>query len=527
MTRRDLINCRTFVITLNHMKRIFILFIAVIYVAKPLNAQPNDNSGKKAKDSLLTIDQFNNIYQQTFTNIVNNNDKTTIGNFASADPKEGKIALNATLNLKKGNFITVNTSGGIREGLVQILNNTKFSNNFAMDLKYTSLIRHDGKISYWKDDDLTLQLKEEFIRKIYSTKKLILSTEYSIMLDTLKRQISELDKKDSLRLMQIRDIDSRMIKQDALMKEELRKIQAKYSGDKVNSEYKKGRDSIEAKFNSEKINLLNIKLQHQTKILPDQKKLDSLQRKLQDTNSITDSLEANEKKYDNDIFSLRKNFAKTGITFHWISMGGGFNNDNFKLFNPNYQTLDSQLIKKSSWSGSLSFDYNHYHWKSPGMKSFSYFYSIGVKGIYSDNYSDLNEVELTDTQKYGDSMYQRTKTSKIIAYEGDYKNGLFGAKIYFDFYGFLWKNNAALHIFPEVNYLQNKHPIYNTGFGFLYSFKDAKDKENKARVNIEVYFRLLDLSDQERAESDKQQPFYKRNNMGLRLSIPFNFNKMN
>ena len=128
-------------------------------------------------------------------------------------------------------------------------------------------------------------------------------------------------------------------------------------------------------------------------------------------------------------------------------------------------------------------------------------------------------MELNDTHQFGDSVNQRTVTKKINAYKGDYQTKLIGGKVYFDIYIFFFKNNAAFHIYPEVNYKQYATPLYHAGIGLLYSFIDAKDKENKAKLNAELYFKLSDLSNSLSSELSILQ----RNELGLRLSIPVSF----
>jgi hypothetical protein len=203
--------------------------------------------------------------------------------------------------------------------------------------------------------------------------------------------------------------------------------------------------------------------------------------------------------------------------FQYLSFGGGFQNNNFNQFKPNFSTLDSQITKQNNVVWNATIEYNLYKWNQYSQPT--YYLLVGVKGSIDDNFSDLSKVGLNDTHLYGDSINQRSTTKIFTAYKGDYKTNLLSAKIYFDFYRFFFKNSAAIHIYPEVNFKENDKPLYNTGIGLLYSFNDVKDKENKAKLHAELYFKLSDLSNIGKSDLSILQ----RNELGLRLSIPVSF----
>lgn len=51
-------------------------------------------------DILLSKDEFKKIVNREFNSVMNSSGKTTIGNYASADIKEGRLAFNAKKILK-------------------------------------------------------------------------------------------------------------------------------------------------------------------------------------------------------------------------------------------------------------------------------------------------------------------------------------------------------------------------------------------------------------------------------------------
>ena len=90
-----------------------------------------------------------------------------------------------------------------------------------------------------------------------------------------------------------------------------------------------------------------------------------------------------------------------------------------------------------------------------------------------------------------------------------------------DYYHFLFpKNIAALHIYPDIVVQDDKKPTYNLGLGFLYSFKDSKDETGNSKVNLELYYRFVDLTN---SKDDEDNDFLERNSIGLRVAFPFKF----
>ncbi len=461
------------------MKKI-ILLSTVLLCFKFGNAQTkidtlDSNKPMKISKVIKTLDlkteldliTFNKILKKEFNSVINSSGKTTIGNYASADVKDGYVAFNATKNFTNGDMLSINVNGGITDGFFAIFNQTKINSNVGLDVKYNVRLK-SSSLSYFES-----QLQK--FNKILSNS----DAEYNMSRTMHRHDSILLQSKLNLFAAEINNIKSRL---------------------------------KETNLNAEQ--MANLEYQIAFKNLQQ----DSLQLKQATFISENEAAKEGSNKKKNDKNAAVSNFEYTGIMFQWLSFGGGFQNNNFNQFKPNFSTLDSQIVKQNNVVWNIAIEYNFYKWSSLAHNP-TYYLLVGVKGSIDDNFSDLSKVGLNDTHLYGDSINQRTTTKSFTAYKGDYKTNLLSAKIYADYYRFFFKNSAAFHIYPEVNFKQNDNPLYNIGVGLLYSFNDAKDKENKAKLLAELYFKLSDLSNIGKSDLSILQ----RNELGLRLSIPVSF----
>lgn len=414
----------------------------------------------------LTGEQFHKIINKEFNSVINSSGKTTIGNYASADFKMGNIAFNATKMFKNGHMLSLNINGGITDGFFSIFTQNKVNSNVGLDLKFNIRLK-SGSISFHTHEI-------EKLNRMFRNNKLD-----SALSETIFNHDSIL-------------LQSKM----NLIKIEINSIIFNLKENNLSPEQKANFEYLVALKNLQK---------------------DSLQFRLQTLPLKSDVKESAKGKKDKANSAAVSRFKYTDILFHWFSVGGGFHKNNFNQFNPKFSALDSQLTEQNFVVWSATVEYNLYKWNQYSKPTFYLLY--GAKGSIDDNLSDLSKVEINDTHIYGDSKNQRTSTKKYNAYKGDYKTKLISAKLYLDYYRFILNNSAAIHFYPEVIYKENNKPLYNTGIGLLYSFKDAEDKENKAKLNAELYFKLSDLTNNGKSDLS----VWSRNELGLRLSIPVSF----
>jgi hypothetical protein len=415
----------------------------------------------------LTGEQYSTIIKKQFNAVINSSGKTTIGNYASADIKDGNLVFNATKNFKNGNLLSINANGSISDGFFSVFNQTKINSNVGLDLKYNLILKKRSSLSFHTEEINKL-------RNLYR----YADTEYLIS--------KSMHIHDSIVLQ----------KKLALVKTEIEALSVRAK-----------KTSSDAQENASTEYILALK----------QLELDSLNLKLETLKSREESDIYNSSKRKKAKQAATEAFEYSAIRLKWISIGTGIQNNDFNRFKSGFIARDSQIIKQNYTAWNFTVEGNLYNWNHYSLHTF--YLLLGGKFTIDDSFSDLSKVELTDTYQYGDTIAQRTLTKKIIAYKGDYKTKLVGGKFYIDFYKFFLGNSAAIHIFPEVNYKHHYKPLYNAGVGLLYSFKDAKDKENKAKLNAELYFKLSDL----RNNANSEFPLFQRNELGLRLSIPVSF----
>jgi len=449
------------------MKKITIVII-ILLIFKIGNAQikVSELIGELNLNSRLDSITFNNFLKEAFNSVANSSGRNTIGNYASSDIKDGQLNFNASKNFKNGNVFSLNASGGITDGFFAIFNQTKVNSNVGISVKYN--IRLNSSSISFHTDELAKLNKKISDAKIENA---ISKTIYTHTLTLLKSKIA-------LTVAEINSIDT-MLTNSNLTVEQRAKL-----------EYQLALNTL---------------------------KQDSLQLKQQTFISPIEADNENRSKEKKSKTNALLDFKYTGIFFQWISIGGGFQNNNFNQFKPSFSKIEEQITRESNLLWNATIEYNIYKWNQYSKPT--YYLLFGAKGSIDDNFSDLAKVEINDANTYGTSLNQRTTTKKFNAYKGDYKTKLLSAKFYVDYYRFFFKNEAAIHIYPEATFKQDQKTLYNAGFGLLYSFIDSKDKENKAKLHAELYFKLSDLSNIEKSNLST----FRRNELGLRLSIPVSF----
>jgi hypothetical protein len=406
----------------------------------------------------LAPEEFSTILRNNFTTIANNNPKTTIGNFASANTKEGTLNFNASGNFKNGNFLSVNASGSIDNDVFNLFSGTKGASGVSFEAKYSFISGREG-IGYVEGSASALHYK------IKGEKQ---SAGYSNDYKKLERF------RDSLKLVSL------------INSTKMQALQKQTQADSI---------ALEMKLDSLHIELYKVLSKESYDVL------------------VQKSFKSS-KKYTN---TLLEEFEITDISYGWFSIAAGMSNNTFRQFNSSFLALDSQLTKQTYTSFHGSLEYNYFHWNH--VSSPSFYLLIGVSGFISDNFGDLGKTEITDVTVYGDSSLQRTITKKQTVYMGDYQKDLVGGKIYLDYYQMFNNNKMGFHLFPEAVYRQSSVPVYNGGIGLLYSFIKQEDKNEKEKVNVELYYKFIDITNSKNSDASS----FKRNEISLRVSVPIAF----
>jgi hypothetical protein len=111
-------------------------------------------------------------------------------------------------------------------------------------------------------------------------------------------------------------------------------------------------------------------------------------------------------------------------------------------------------------------------------------------------------------------------TSKITKKYSVYTDPITEAKswsLFLNFYLISLNNSTALHIYPTYNIFDEGKNNFNTGIGYVISLKNSK--KDAPVINAEGYVEFQDVFN----ELNSASPFIKRNEIGIRFTLPFNF----
>lgn len=410
----------------------------------------------------LPIDSvtFVKVINREFSNVINGEPKAMIGSFAGLDVTNGIAAFNASHVFKKGfTALSLNVSGGINEGTVAIFNNSRVSSNASIELKFNILSKQKSKIRSYLEEIEARNINLRHIDNIYNQK--------------------------------INSIDNQVVYLNSLISFQEKEIE------RVKSDTRLGKE--ESNF----------------MIAAKQKQIDSakfiLSNEYFDIERMKVLLNRERKKVRNEA-SL--DFEISGIGMQWFGFYYRANNKNFYLFNPSLPS-ENQTKKQSFTGHNVGIEFNKFLWSNQPFES--YYIRIGAGFLYDDNRDNLTRIEITDVKEYGSPGNSRTSTKKFSAYMGEYEKNTKSLAIDADYYQFLFQNNtSSIHFYPSLILGDGSEPIYNLGFGFMYSFKDKKDNKGKAIINAELYYDIIDVGNIR--ESSKS--LFERNEVGLRFGLP-------
>jgi hypothetical protein len=415
----------------------------------------------------LTRAQFSTIVKKEFKAVINSSGKTTTGKYASADTKDGQLVFNTTWIDKNENMFSVNAHGGVTDGIFSIFNQTKINNNVGFDFRYNFMMKRWSSLAYYDSELIKLS------SRIKSSDE-----EYNLNLTTHSHYREMLIRKLALLDMELKDL-SRQMNDKGISSTEKTRIE--YQSAEKNLQ----RDSI---------------LLKQQALYPE-----TVMQKIYKV------------KNEHDRQLAAEDFEYNAVFMQWFSIGGGIQNNSFNHFDPAQPTLESQISKRNFTTWNLSAEWNIYNWHH--YSRYTYFLQLGASFNISDNFNELSKMDLTDTNQFGTSLVSRTSTKKITAYKGDYQTKIIGGKVFLEYYKFLWDNNTAFHIYPEIILQKDRKNLCNAGVGFLYSFQNANEKEKEAKLRAELYVNFTDLTD----NLNTGKNFLKRNEFGLRVSFPISF----
>ncbi len=373
---------------------------------------------------------------------------------------------NKNLNFFNKSFLNLGVNGGYQSDLINVIGNQKPATNFNANISYSQIIR---PIYFYEPSS-----------------KYILKNSFRLNYDSIYIAKSE---RDSLKIYQ----------------DQLSIVASKI---KVIEEL----PETDEKLKTEKYNKLLIELgEYNLK----QKKLSTLKSQIIKRDKLTDSL-----------YSKSDYISKGLLWFTFNQQAGGIK---FLSFDPTINT-DGYKQKRSSLSYGSTLSFNYYY-KSSFNSIISKLFnnsllSFGGSLGFFNNFKELSPSELKESFKIEnanrDSTYTKENTFTVYNYN-DFKSFHTG-KIWVEFFkmfdqkGTIGVRTKLLRDIPYSNF-RNAQNNLETGI----IFNSISKADSKSKISFEVFSSFFDLSAKNVKQNDAGQQFFKRNNIGIRTAIPFNF----
>ena len=485
--------------------------------------------------SKLTGSEYVKILNSQFSKVVTGQNNNSLGNFASVDIVDSKVAFAPSIFFPNGNILTAEIDAGISDGITSVFSNSTFNSNIGAKINYHFLYKDKNSVSI-RDIKNTKLLERKLgehrkkeIGRIDNGER-IESLDYQI--DKLESEIFnnqlliEKESKDNSEL-RIKSYELKIKILNAQISEKKKELDAlpnnnerESKEDELNDEINKKKIEIidwkDKKSKETQSNIKSSRLAYENELL--QKKIDSLDKVRTEFDSEYEKFLVNT-EYRKKAKEIFDKYEVTGISLGWFSIFYEVNSNEFKRLNSELE-FNSQIIEEDFVSHGFGIQFSWLNLDtSEDFKSF--FWSNGLDFSYSDNFNDLTKQEISETNQLGESSGQRAITNKFNAYSGEYQDDIRSLNFFSDFYYFIFHNNrAAVHLNPVYQIIEDTKPRFNLELGLLFSFKNSKENKETPIVNAEVYYNFLDLF--KTTETDLK--LFERNDIGLRFTFPINFN---
>ncbi|MGH2666726.1 hypothetical protein [Flavobacterium sp.] len=448
---------------------------------KPLKNK--DSIVLQKTDKALSNKDFNAIIQTSFSKLITGQTANNVGSYAGVDIEKTEVTFSPTFILENGNIITGKMMGGISDGTYAIFNNSKLNTNISLEVQYHFLYKKTPRTIYYYQSDYDKYLEDSTkIVKDHSAAKAKILKSFEN-----NERIIENDKLNTENKTLDADIATLNQKLNTPLTADEKEL---FTAQVDNKIFKKNQNAAKIAENK----LLN-------------KDYNKLKELLKINNTRADKLN------ENDISKLKV----AGYQFSWFSLAYKLKNDEFRLLDPK-EIYENQITKDNYISHEFKTQYSYVNLNQTNYKTTYFTSSLTMK--YKSNFNDLKKVEVTQTSTIGTSSNQiREISDKFFAYSGTYKTGVTELNVDVDFYHFPFSRSAiGFHIFPKSKYTQNIKPVYNAGFGVVFPFIDKK--KDKSTINAELYYNFTNIFN----SNDVDYTLIERNNIGIRLVFPINFN---
>ncbi len=444
------------------------------------------------KDGLISQASFSKLLRQTFGQVATGQSSSgSLANYASLDIVQGRLNFNGSIPIHNNFILTTALAGKIDNSVSQLFSNFKINNNTNIDTRLYFLIPK-GTIFFTNDDRASLksEISKIDLRFIDDSSRLVnninlSTTKLELMvftLNSLKRREAELERlisNNKSNLMLDSDNQPQNLAAADDYQENMRKLL-------------ETRKAIgEAKL---QIDSLQYSDKHQE-------------------NYRVGAIKDLDRKRRERIEEAELNASWNAIQLQWISFRVNLSRSKFFMLDT-LKAFNKQVFDTVLTNAFFGIEYSYYYYSR--KRKMAHYFNLGAGFSHTDNRSQLDTYEVTDSWKRDSARTSRSYSSKVNAYNGELTED-----ICYTFYGnyyvyLLNKNTLGMHVFPDIQWREGYGPQYNAGIGIVFSFKKKDDE--KTIINAEPYFKLIDISN----VHGKTMPLVRRNEMGIRIGVPFN-----
>ncbi|MFC0184206.1 hypothetical protein SAMN04515674_102262 [Pseudarcicella hirudinis] len=463
------------------------------------------------RGKFISLSSFNKLIRRDLTLItLNEEGLPSLGNYASVKYSENdsRLALSTSFfnifkkrpseNLTR-NVLTIGINASVQDNISSLFSNSRINNKTELTLKF-SLINKSTRYKYLLKDCGYLAFKRQYLAMAYDT-------------ETDLRKNDTIAFKSQIRLLgeERKKIEDKINEYELLLKvKELHSLP-------------KDSEKIRGKIDSLKIEeLILVKkiIEKRLKgpdIIPDQKFMEAYEKRLYE-------LETKDIKWDK-------------FRISWLDLIMNFSGETYQIYDKKLPLVpkDSQIVSTPFQRFSIGISYNNFFSKPSSLfLKNGFLLKIGYKIENDNNLSQAKtkEIVTTETQRLGTLPYDTLKREIISrsnvftkALEKNYAHVLnVQATRYFN-----ESKKNALSIYYESRFQFNNlsfdgfykiegKPVMNFGLGYFFAIQKKEDLSSL--INLELYLKFNDILN---SQLDKiNRNFYQRNEIGLKIGLPFN-----
>lgn len=374
----------------------------------------------------------------------------------------------------KNSFINLGVQGGFGNDIISLINTQKPSSNFSANVSFSFILRK----KYWYLPSDKYDLYSSYINNydaLFMTKQD--STQYQILL-AQKRELSG----------KIETFDEKV---DTI---------------KNMNDLKKLKDSIY--FSMIYYNkIVNQIIDYEKFISKKEKFIDSLNAKF--------------------------NYNSKHLFWGTISQKAGGNRFHYyDKLNPQNTTANA---KKSISSYESTFTLNYFY-KNESPKWYQQFinnslFTLGLSAGYFNNFEELSSTEFKKVEKTDLTNTSYTNTAVTTVYDlSDFKT-YHGTKAFFEAYKmFTQSGNLGFRFkyiwdmpYGEENMVNKRKAQQNIETGIVFNTAKKGSTRAASPISFEIFYSFNDINGRNVSAANVGQKFYKRNQIGVKTAVPFNF----